>query len=104
MEIRIVITDGGASGASPASISVESGSSGSGGPSAQERVGAIDGGPAPSAATIGSAGTPQAFVGQPSSAPGAFTSADAGDESGGAAPGTGSEMAVSTVEVVKRRR
>ena len=30
MEIRIVITDGGASGASPASISVESGSSGSG--------------------------------------------------------------------------
>jgi hypothetical protein len=113
MEIRIVITDAGPAKGKAASVSVEDSHGGayaeeqqapgagaySGAPSAQDRAGAIDAGPAPAAATLSTAGAPQPFVGQRVSAalgPGAGT--DSSDESGGAAPGSGAGMETFTTE------
>ena len=109
MEIKILITDAGAAGGNRAVVSVEN-EAGGGQPgaaaaaassatfSAQDRAGAIDAGPAPSAAAMFSpSGEPQPFVAQRAAnvlGPGGGGTRSS-DESGGAAPGSGSGMEVS---------
>ena len=106
MEIKIVISDGGAAGAKETSISVGEGGgaasasaapTGSVFPSAQDRAGAIDAGPAPTSASA--TGGPQPFVGQrAANVLGNAGGTTSTDESGGAAPGSGKGMETSTQE------
>jgi hypothetical protein len=116
MEVKIVITDAGSAAGKTAAVSVESGSGAAAGASAQaassavgassdqgltaqDRAGAIKAGPAPSAATFGTPGAPEPFVGQRSAnALGPAGGNQSTDESGGAAPGSGAGMATSTTE------
>ena len=125
MEVKIVITDTGSAAGTTAAVSVEGGSgaaAGAGGQpapssaggaqtaasaagasadsglSAQDRAGAINAGPAPSAATFNASGAPERFVGQRAAnvlGPGGDRSTD---ESGGAAPGSGEGMETFTTE------
>ena len=115
MEIRISITDAGAAGSSEKTIQVsgDSGASvgGSAGGaataatpqenSAQASQGGIDAGPAPVMGAFFQAGVPQAFVAQRAAnlVPNSSVAGTSTDESGGAAPGSGSGMEASTGEV-----
>jgi hypothetical protein len=110
MEIKILITDGGTAGGSRPVVSVENQAGGGGQASAaagvsaatfsaQDRAGAIDAGAAPAAAAVSVPGQPQPFVAQREAnvfGPGAGSRSS--DESGGAAPGSGFGMEVSTGE------
>jgi len=112
MEIKIVITDGGSAGGQTAAVSFDgsSGSAGHAAPSsigtsgdqgllAQERAGAINAGPAPSAATFGATGSPAPFIAQrEANVLGPTGVKQSTDESGGAAPGSGAEMETFTTE------
>ena len=119
MEIKIVITDTGSGAGKTASVSFEGGSTAASGSaeataptsprgagpsadqglSAQDRAGAINAGPAPSAATFTTSGTPEPFVGQRlANALGPAGGNQSTDESGGAAPGSGDGMETSTME------
>jgi hypothetical protein len=127
MEVKIVITDAGSAAGKTAAVSFESGSGASTGAgglaapsaagasaqaapsavgasadqglSAQDRAGAIDAGPAPSAATFGATGAPEPFVGQrAANVLGPAGGNQSTDESGGAAPGSGAGMETFTTE------
>jgi hypothetical protein len=110
MEIKILISDGGSAAGNRAVVSIDS-EAGVGAPpaaapgvpsatfSAQDRAGAVDAGPAPAAAMFNVSGEPQPFVAQrAANVLGPAGGTRSSDESGGAAPGSGAGMEVSSSE------